>query len=313
MLFKKWVDQRGEMSLQPREIMAHHAKSFYWASQFLSPVTFDRVASLYSFCRHIDDAVDRNSLEEGQRQLTQIGAEMQGLEVPRAEVRALLDLMVETKIPVEWPLQLWLGAESDLTGVDIQTEADLLVYSYRVAGVVGLMMCPLLGVYDRRAWPFAIDLGIAMQLTNICRDVGEDAEIGRNYLPAEWWQLSAGRYPTVADLVPRAVNLAEIYYESGRQGYPFIPWRERLAIAVAARVYRGIGLKVLKDPGQVMSKRVYLTKWEKIYWTLVGLKDFFVSLRQSGVGQARAHQQHLHKTLRNLPGVVEDKPVGVQL
>ncbi len=107
----------------------------------------------------------------------------------------------------------------------------------------------------------------------------------------------------------RSAYFSQVYRSFTR----FIPWRERLAIAVAARVYRGIGLKVLKDPGQVMSKRVYLTKWEKIYWTLVGLKDFFVSLRQSGVGQARAHQQHLHKTLRNLPGVVEDKPVGVQL
>ncbi len=280
--------------------MAHHAKSFYWASHFLSPIRFSRVARLYAFCRHVDDSVDLTTPEEGRRQLDLIGQEMQGLAPARAEVALMLELMEELDIPLDWPMQLWQGADFDLSGQSIETDADLLVYCYRVAGVVGLLMCPLLGVHNPKAWPFAIDLGMAMQLTNICRDVGEDAERGRNYIPARRWRRPAGEPPPQAgELVLELLDRADSYYESSRRGYSFIPWRERLAISVAARVYRGIGVKIRKDPGQVMHRRVYLSKGEKLYWTLIGLKDFVFSFSNHFV----PHQQEQHQALRGLPGV----------
>jgi phytoene synthase len=164
---------------------------------------------------------------------------------------------------------------SDLDLVRIQSDRDLVRYCYRAAGTVGLMMCAVLGVRDPRAWRHAVDLGIAMQLTNISRDVLEDAQAGRVYLPAE--RLSAyGVTPeevvdgqadagAISLVVEDVLVLAEGYYQSGDAGMRFLPTRARWAILVASRLYRGIGRRLRRrQQSNPLLGRVVVPWFEKV-------------------------------------------------
>ena len=229
--------------------LARHGRSFRLAGRLLDAETLDKAASLYAVCRAIDDLADERDDEAASREAlvvlradlasgaceTSLGARFGALGVDTEAAVGLVDAML-----------------SDLGPRRIETEADLLRYAFGAAGTVGLMMCHVLHVTDPLAWRYAVDLGIAMQLTNIARDVAEDARRGRVYLPAAWL-LPGVTADTLLDdadatwdAVRRLLDLAERFYRSGARGYGALPGRAALAIPVAARLYQEIGARILR-------------------------------------------------------------------
>jgi phytoene synthase len=295
----------AELVLHGRETLRRHARSFRVASLFLPPASRDDAALVYAYCRELDDAVDEApSLEAAKHRITQ---------AERSEVAAAYrEVAARRGFDPGVSGHLVAGMRADLGPVRLADDGELFRYCYQVAGVVGLMMCGVLGVTDPRALPHAVDLGVAMQLTNICRDVLEDAGRDRVYLPASRLategltqdDLIAGRArpAPVARVVDALLELADAYYRSADDGMPFIPARSRLAIVVASRLYRGIGVRLRRKHGSnPLHGRTRATFFDKCVgvlasiavWTMMGL---FV---RPGV---RSHRLELHTHLRGLPG-----------
>lgn len=237
-----------------RAVLRHHGKTFYFASHLLGPIHAERAATLYAFCRHVDNLAD-DAIDTHAARIALAGVS-NALRTGRAEdpwTAAMLSLQASTGMKMAPALELLAGVISDLDPVRVSDEAALIRYSYQVAGTVGSMMCAALDVHDPRAQPFAIDLGIAMQLTNIARDVGEDARMGRRYLPASWIgdvpaheivAPTAALQRTLCTATRRLLAQADCYYASGESGMGFLPARARLAILAAARMYRAIGARI---------------------------------------------------------------------
>jgi phytoene synthase len=217
------------------------------------------VAALYAFCRSVDDLADAEQVTaEARSELdalqAALGAEPDGEPLWPEGHLWFRRLCLECGIDFRVVRDLLAGMASDLGTVRLQSDRELLRYCYRAAGTVGLMMCSVLGVRDPRAWRHAIDLGIAMQLTNVCRDVLEDAQASRVYLPADRLRaygvgpedLVEGRADAqaVSLVVTDLLALAEGYYRSGDEGMRFLPPRARWAILIASRLYRGIGRRL---------------------------------------------------------------------
>ncbi|MEM6900492.1 MAG: squalene/phytoene synthase family protein, partial [Pseudomonadota bacterium] len=222
------------------EILRKNGRSFNFARAFLTEIQGQRAARLYAFCRYIDDvADDASDARKAKAVLDQVKSELAGMHPPSPRIADFLDLVRETNIDLGAAIALIDGVASDLETVAFQTVSDLLRYAYKVAGTVGLMMCSVLEVDDPLAAPFAIDLGIAMQLTNIARDIQEDAENGRRYVPAAW--LDGASAADIADpdaslksnlqaAAERLIQLAEIYYESAYDGFGFLPSESPISI-----------------------------------------------------------------------------------
>jgi len=237
------------------ETLALHGKSFYFAGQLLSKTQLQRAAALYASCRNVDDIADETP-DKGlaRAELQEIKT---AIEVQNRLSHPVADAICETlKIKGQHAfLDLMEGVISDTGLVEVETEQELIKYCYRVAGTVGVMMCDVLDVSDTEALDFAVSLGVAMQLTNIARDVLEDAKMQRRYLPAEWLgqvtaaDIAEGSEETrlaVKKATSNCLSLAEQYYQFAGLGLSYLPFRSRLAITVAARVYREIGV-ILKD------------------------------------------------------------------
>ena len=273
-----------------RAVLASHARSFRFAGAFLPRTHLDDAAIVYAFCRTVDDAVDdAPSLAAAQAEAKALARELRGEAEPRPEVAAFRGASGRLGIEPRFAEDLVAGVTFDAEErVGIADDAELLRYCYLVAGTVGGMMCSVLGVRDARALPFAIDLGIAMQLTNICRDVLEDAQRGRVYLPATRLRAVAvdpatfvARVQTgsvdrgaVADVVRQLLQLADAYYDRADRGMGFIPLRSRFAILVASRVYRAIGVKLLRAGGNPLAGRTVVPMWEKLAWAVRGALAF---------------------------------------
>lgn len=240
-------------------VLAMRARSFRWASAFLSATQRRRVADLYAFCRAVDDLADAQGVTpEAQQDLerlqTALAVEPDGRSLWPREYLWFRELCIDCEIEFKVVQELIDGMISDLGVVRISSDAELIRYCYQAAGTVGLMMCSILGVRDPRALGHAVDLGIAMQLTNISRDVLEDAQSSRVYLPAdrlravgvEPEQLIEGSANPrgVSLVVDDLLTLAEIYYRSADEGMSFLPARARWAVLVASRLYRGIGRRL---------------------------------------------------------------------
>ena len=177
------------------------------------------------------------------------------------------------------------GLISDQQNVRVTDEKELIDYSYKVAGTVGLMMLPIINTKDAEARKHAIDLGIAMQLTNIARDVYEDAKMNRLYLPKEWLgqvsvsdlidnKLDHQKKRLIELSIKNLIELSDKFYANGFSGMKFIPLRTRLAIFFAAKIYKGIGEKI-KSGGYVYKlERIYLNKLEKLWITIISIPEF---------------------------------------
>ena len=167
-----------------RAVFAAKARTFHWSARLLPADRRDDAAVVYAFCRLVDDTADEApTAAVAAAALDRLAAELEGRAEPRPLVAAFLDTAARRGLPLDAARELLAGVRSDLGVVRIADDDALLVYCYRVASTVGLLMCGVLGVRERDALPFAVDLGVAMQLTNICRDVAEDAGRGRVYLP----------------------------------------------------------------------------------------------------------------------------------
>ena len=254
-------------------------KSFYWASFFLPKKNRIAASRLYSICRYLDDVADNSKLDTSS-QIKNIFNQIKENESSEINI-----FFKKNNINLGILKDLIDGLISDQQNVRVTDEKELIDYSYKVAGTVGLMMLPIINTKDAEARKHAIDLGIAMQLTNIARDVYEDAKMNRLYLPKEW----LGRV-SISDLIDNKIddqkkklielsikNLIELsdkFYANGFSGMKFIPLRTRLAIFFAAKIYKGIGEKI-KSGGYVYKlERIYLNKLEKLWITIISIPEF---------------------------------------
>lgn len=267
-------------------ILERHARSFSMASVFLPRKMRQNAAICYAFCRLVDDAVDEVEDEnEARRRLALVEEMFNGTRAPSPIVAAYIELMEAADIGLSPARDLIAGARSDLDEVRLQTDEEFLLYCYRVAGTVGLMMCGVLGVRDVAARRHAIDLGIAMQMTNICRDVLEDARRDRVYLPEERlrsWGVETvdvlrvrNEMPPdeatragVSRVVREVLVWADLYYDSGAAGLRFIPARARLAIVVARALYRDIGRTLMLWGGDALLGRATVSYARKCVLTV---------------------------------------------
>ena len=293
-----------EAALSPKATLAHHGKSFYWASLFLGDKLANRAAQLYLFCRFVDDLAD-GDLPHRKESLKDIRARLDGSTLPAGpEVEAFIKLAIANNIPLIAARELMDGMLKDQQPTAVLNEKELLRYCHAVAGTVGLMMCRVLNCVQARADSFAIDLGIAMQLTNISRDVLEDAKMGRRYIPASWIDLPAStiaeanvtNHQAVAEAVKRLLDLAETYYKSALLGIQLLPFRSRFSITVALRVYREIGHSLQRQNLPWWQGRVFINKRQKILLSLRSLGAFRPIM-------VPKHNVQLHKHLKGLAGV----------
>ncbi len=301
------------MSRDPaRAVLARHGRSFHWASRLLSGVQAERAARLYAFCRRVDDLADAADAATAAPALQRIRRDLQDGASSDPLVEDFLRLCIETAIPLEVVLRFLDAVESDLGRVRMADRSQLVRYAYGVAGTVGLMMCAVLEVRRAEALPFAVDLGVAMQLTNVARDVAEDARCDRRYLPAGDLPaslepreiLAAGPAQRIAleTAVHGLLHLAGSFYRSADAGMHHLPWRARLGILTASRVYEGIGSELRRSGSDFLDRRIVLGTGSKLRHTLRALGALLFRPRYWGLGRARPHAAALHLALRRLPG-----------
>ena len=254
-------------------------KSFYWASFFLPKKNRIAASRLYSICRYLDDVADNSKLDTSS-QIKNIFNQIKENESSEINI-----FFKKNNINLGILKDLIDGLISDQQNVRVTDERELIDYSYKVAGTVGLMMLPIINTKDAEARKHAIDLGIAMQLTNIARDVYEDAKMNRLYLPKEWLgqvsvsdlidnKLDDQKKRLIELSIKNLIELSDKFYANGFSGMKFIPLRTRLAIFFAAKIYKGIGEKI-KSGGYVYKlERIYLNKLEKLWITIISIPEF---------------------------------------
>ena len=254
-------------------------KSFYWASFFLPKKNRIAASRLYSICRYLDDVADNSKLDTSS-QIKNIFNQIKENESSEINI-----FFKKNSINLGILKDLIDGLISDQQNVRVTDEKELIDYSYKVAGTVGLMMLPIINTKDAEARKHAIDLGIAMQLTNIARDVYEDAKMNRLYLPKEWLgqvsitdlidnKLDDQKKKLIELSIKNLIELSDKFYANGFSGMKFIPLRTRLAIFFAAKIYKGIGEKI-KSGGYVYKlERIYLNKLEKLWITIISIPEF---------------------------------------
>ncbi len=261
-----------------------HGKSFYWASFFLPKRNKDAATKLYSICRFFDDLADDNSEDQTKILTEEFKKICDDLSHP------INEFFTSHNLSIKILGDLVDGLVKDQTDVRIKNEKELIQYAYQVAGTVGLMMSPLIMVNNNKANKHAIDLGIAMQLTNIARDIYEDALMNRIYLPQDW--ISNTDISELTDIssnkdliqikgaIKRLILLSETYYKNGFAGMRYIPLKTRLAIFFAAKIYRAIGQKIKKNRYEYSYKRIYVRTIEKLFITFISIPEFvFLNLR----------------------------------
>ena len=243
-----------------------YAKSFNWAGFFLPKKTYSKCSALYDFCRVADNIADSNeAIELKKIKFLDFQNNFNNKKFDDPIIKNMWQLINEFNIPLKVVNDLLDGINSDIQqSIKLHKKKDLLLYSYRVAGTVGLMMAKILRVNKKDSLKSAIDLGIAMQLTNISRDVVEDLNFGRSYIDLNFEEIRS------------TIKLSESYYENSFYSIKEIPLAFRFAILVARRVYRKIGYKILKKQNlenYKKSGKIYVTKIEKIIETLCSVYD----------------------------------------
>ena len=265
-----------------RATISHRSRSFALASALLGRRLRDQTAIVYAWCRRTDDAVDcPDPAGDHATVLAGLAHELDAIYAGTAgdPVLAAFGAIVhERAIPRGYPDELIAGMAMDVAGTRYATCDELLLYCWRVAGVVGLMMSHVFGVSSDAALPRAAHLGIAMQLTNICRDVAEDWERGRLYLPDErlaahgavdlrqrlGGPLPGSAVPAIGRVVEELIALAERYYRSADRGIAALPWRAALAVSAARGVYSAIGGRIARVDHDVTAGRAIVATRGKL-------------------------------------------------
>jgi phytoene synthase len=264
-----------------RAAISYHSKSFALASRLLGSRVRDQTAVVYAWCRRADDAVDAAPVSNGAELIARLSAELDASLARSAYdpvLAAFGEVARERAIPRSYPAELLAGMAMDVSGTTYATVDDLIAYAWRVAGVVGLMMTHVFGTTSDDALVHAAHLGIAMQLTNISRDVVEDWQRGRLYIPDELLarhgaaglagelgsDLPASAKRPIAGAIADLLAIADRYYRSGDRGIASLPWRAALAVRVARRVYAAIGAQIARAGYDVTAGRAVVTRGRKL-------------------------------------------------
>jgi len=249
-----------------QNFLSIYAKSFNWAGFFLTKKIYQNSSNLYDFCRTLDDIADQDlELEIKKRNFKEFKNDFLDKNLRNVTIKKIYNLIENFDISKSIILDLFDGVESDLKeNIKFNSNKELIIYSYRVAGTVGLMMAKILKVSSKNSLKAAIDLGIAMQLTNIARDVIEDGKRNRSYINSNF------------ESIIKTLKLADSFYESSFKSIKEIPLSSRFGILVARRVYREIGNKILNKKNMDNYKnsgKIYVSNFGKINQTLLSIFD----------------------------------------
>jgi len=249
-----------------KNYLAIYAKSFNWAGFFLPKKTYEKCSALYDFCREADNiADDENNIEIKKDNFIKFRNNFVNKNYDDPVIKNMWGLINEFSISTKIVDDLFEGINSDIKeNVKLNSKKELLIYSYRVAGTVGLMMAKILNVHKEPSLKSAIDLGIAMQLTNISRDVMEDKKNNRFYINESFEEIKT------------TIKLSEKFYENSFYSIKEIPLSFRFSILVARRVYRKIGYKILNKQNienYKNSGKIYVSNIEKIIETFLSIFD----------------------------------------
>ncbi len=269
-----------------REITKHHAKTFYLATWFLPKPQRNPIYAMYALLRTVDDLVDtaEDKLTNGTLSRDDLGVMMDGWKNRLRNcyegnhhndpiLIAWQETLKSYSIPIELPLDLMDGVAMDIDFKPFETFDDLYVYCYKVASVVGLMCSEIFGYSDKKALDHAIELGIAMQLTNILRDVGEDVDRGRIYIPLEDLErfaysreefMQKKMNDRFVSLIKFQIERARKYYEASEKGIPMLEKASRFAVKVSSRNYCDILMTIEENNYDVFSQRAYRTLFQKL-------------------------------------------------
>jgi phytoene synthase len=268
-----------------QSLISKHAKSFSWAGFFLSKETFRKCSILYDFCRTIDDIADEDDrLDIKKEKFLEFKSEFKNKNFSNNIIKNIHKLLEEEGISHKIVNDLFDGVESDLKNeVNLNTKKDLLIYSYRVAGTVGLMMAKILKVKNQQSLRCAVDLGVAMQLTNISRDVIEDNDKNRTYIKADF------------DSISKTIFLADIFYQSSFPAIKNIPIFSRFSILVARRIYKRIGYEILSQKNLETynnAGKIYVSALGKVVETFLSFFDF-IKLFFVSSNEQEKHNEHI--------------------
>ncbi len=278
---KFWLEKSNRAAFEyTRQITAHHAKSFYMCTRMLPEEKRWATFAIYGFCRYADNLIDtiRNrEMSEILRETEFLADELRVAyrtgESQHPIICPFIVVAQRFEIPIDYPLDLLKGVQMDVQHARYKNFDELYVFCYRVAGVVGLMMTHVLEYHDRAAFLYAEKLGVAMQLTNILRDIQEDKRMGRIYLPLDELQkfgcsengiLEERMTPAFKELMIFQVNRAHGYYDAANQGIQMLKTESQFAIRSASRVYRGILKKIEGRDYNPFLGRVFVPKHRKL-------------------------------------------------
>ena len=255
--------------MSSKNYLSIYAKSFNWAGFFLPKKTYKNCSYLYDFCRVVDNiADDEGEIEIKKIKFQKFVSDFKQKNFEDPVIQNMWNIINEFNISLEIIYDLFDGIESDIKqNVKIDTRKDLLIYCYRVAGTVGLMMAKILKVSKKQSLKSAIDLGIAMQLTNISRDVIEDSKKNRSYINGNFEEINS------------TIKLADTFYKNSFYSIREIPLSFRFSILVARRVYRKIGYKILKKKtfeNYSKSGKIFVSNFEKVLETILSIYDLII-------------------------------------
>jgi 15-cis-phytoene synthase len=264
-----------------RDTIAHHSKSFSFASRLIPKEERTHVEVLYCWCREVDDAIDFAGSEAHHETLIRLREGVDAIysrsHTDEPTLAAMQEVVREFEMPRVYLDDLLDGMEMDASGQVYDDLDTLLLYCYRVAGTVGLMMSHILGVRAPGALQHAVHLGIAMQITNICRDVQEDWGRGRLYVPSEilahhgalsgqmGHPLTRGDVSVLSKSIEQLLDLADVYYHAADRGMPYLAWQPALSVRAARLIYSEIGSVLRRNNCDVLSGRAYVPRGRKIW------------------------------------------------
>ena len=271
--------------MSDKSYLSVYAKSFSWAGFFLPRETLKKCSVLYDFCRVADNiADDKDEIEVKEKKFAEFENDFNQKKFDNLIIKNMWGIIEEFNISIKIVQDLLAGIKSDIKEkVEINSKKELLIYSYRVAGTVGLMMAKILNVTKKNSLKSAIDLGIAMQLTNISRDVLEDSKNNRFYIEENFEKISS------------TINLANRYYQDSFYAIKSIPISFRFSILVARRVYRKIGYKILKKKNlenYQRSGKIYVSNIEKVLETFLSIFDL-ISLYLINKNEDQIQHNHI--------------------
>ena len=268
-----------------KNFLSIYAKSFNWAGFFLPKRTYRDCSDLYDFCRTLDDIADQDlDLRIKKKIFEEFKRDFESKNIENPIINKIHRLIKDFEISPKIIFDLFDGVESDLKEkVELRSNEDLIIYCYRVAGTVGLIMAKILNVKSKSSLKSAIDLGIAMQLTNIARDVVEDNKRNRNYISSNF------------ETIKGTLKLADKFYDNSFKSINEISLNNRFAILVARRVYRQIGNKILTKKNienYRISGKIYVTNFGKINQTILSFFDL-IKLKFTKLNNHLTENEHI--------------------